>query len=67
MAMGRVANLVFNIFAKTLGGEPQAVFSFPPLFIIGMLLFAQLIAVGTGLYPALRAVKVNPLDALRYE
>lgn len=63
----QVANLVFNIFAKTLGGEAQSVFLFPPVLVVGMIIFAQLVAVATGLYPAYRAVKVNPLDALRYE
>lgn len=63
----KVANFVFNIFAQTLGGEPQTVFDFPLLFVISMIFFAQLVAIGTGFYPAYRAVKVNPLDALRYE
>lgn len=67
VGFSKVANSVFNIFAQTLGGEPQTVFDFPLLFVISMIIFAQLVAIGTGIYPAYRAVKVNPLDALRYE
>lgn len=41
--------------------------AFPIWLIIGCLLFALLVGACSGLLPAIRASKLNPVDALRYE
>jgi len=41
--------------------------SFPPILFIGCILFATLTGAISGVFPAYRASRVNPVDALRYE
>ncbi len=41
--------------------------AFPWWLIIGCLLFAVLVGAGSGLFPAIQASKLKPIDALRYE
>jgi len=67
IALGSIANSILNHFAKLAGADQASVFYFAPLFIIGMIIFASLVGLSTGLYPARRATKVNALDVLRYE
>lgn len=35
--------------------------------IIGAMFFSMVVGIGSGLYPAIRASKLDPVDALRYE
>lgn len=64
---GFAANWVINLLATRLGGNPVDIFDTPPLFVAAVIVIVFLVSVVTGVYPARRAAKINPLDALRYE
>jgi putative ABC transport system permease protein len=64
---GELANLGINLLAKNFGGQALNLF-YRPLWFIGVIITSSAI-VGfiTGIYPAHRASKLNPLDALKYK
>jgi len=64
---GELVNLVLNILAKNFGGRALDVFYSPMWFILFILGFSTFIGMITGLYPARRAGRLNPLSALRYK
>lgn len=65
--MGKIINIISNILAKTLGGEMISLFSTPLLFTVSMIAVSLVVGFLTGIYPAWRASKLDPLVALRYE
>ncbi len=62
-----MANSGFNLLARSLGGQPVDVFYTPLWFVIFILVFSTLVGLVTGVYPASRASRLNPLVALRYK
>jgi putative ABC transport system permease protein len=40
---------------------------FPWTLVVGCILFAFCVGAGSGIMPAIRASKLHPVDALRYE
>lgn len=65
--LGKLVNYVINILAKSVGGQPENLFVTPILAVAIITGFSILVGIATGIYPAKRAGKLNPLDALRYE
>ncbi|MFA6392339.1 MAG: FtsX-like permease family protein [Patescibacteria group bacterium] len=65
--MGRGVNYGINYLASKAGGEQVHIFTTPLWFVGTVIGIAFFVSVFTGLYPARRAGKINPLDALRYE
>jgi putative ABC transport system permease protein len=63
----RMAGFGFNFLAKTLGGKPVEMFFTPLWFVLFIIVFSTLIGFVTGIYPAIRASRLNPLVALRYK
>lgn len=62
-----VFNFGINKLAGSLGGNKVDLFYTPIEFIIMILIFSTTVGFLTGFYPARRAAKLNPLDALRYK
>jgi len=64
---GIVTNSLINRLAVKAGGDPVSLFSHPLWFTAAVLLFAFIVGLITGIYPAIRATRVKALDVLRYE
>lgn len=67
VGLGLTVNFVLNIVAGQFGGESVSLFSFPLWFLTFITLFSAAVGYLTGIFPARRASKLNPLDAIRYE
>ena len=65
--LGFVFNVGLNILASFLGGEAVKLFERPLWFIATIFVFSGIVGFTTGIYPAIRASKLNALDALRYK
>jgi len=60
--------LIMNILAGLVeDGHVVKIFYTPMLVLVEFLVFAMAIAFVTGFYPALRARRLHPLDAIRNE
>jgi len=60
-------NWGFNILAQSFGGVAVRLFSYPFWFIIFIIIVSTFVGFIGGLWPARRAEKMNPLEALRYK
>lgn len=65
--VGLVANGLLTVAASKFGGQSVAVFAYPLPFLAFIMIFSSLVGFTTGLFPARRAAKINPLDAIRYK
>ena len=65
--IGRVINFGTNIYLKRQGFPPEHIWSVPVWLVAGALGFSFLVSLVSGLYPASRAARLDPVKALRYE
>lgn len=67
LALDQLLELFINQVAIRYGGVVLELFQYPQFFLLSMVLYPIILSVLTGLYPAMRASRLNPLRALRYE
>jgi ABC-type antimicrobial peptide transport system permease subunit len=65
--IGRVINFGTNIYLKRQGFPPEHIWSVPVWLVAGAIGFAFVVSLLSGLYPASRAARLDPVQALRYE
>jgi putative ABC transport system permease protein len=66
-AIGRVINLGTNVYLRHQHLPPEKIWFVPWWLVIGAIAFAIVVSVLSGLYPASRAARLDPVQALRYE
>jgi putative ABC transport system permease protein len=65
--IGKAVTWGTNLYLHRQNLPPAHVFSVPWWLVLLAILFAVLVSLAAGLYPASRAARLNPVEALRYE
>jgi putative ABC transport system permease protein len=67
VGIGWTLNGALGVAASRFGGEAVSIFKYPIMFLLFIATFSAVVGFITGLFPARRAAKINPLDAIRYK
>lgn len=67
VGIGMFFNGLLSVAASKFGGESVSIFKYPFVFLAFITAFSGCVGFITGLFPARRAAKINPLDAIRYK
>ena len=65
--IGHLINFGTNIYLKRQHFPPAQVWSVPLWLVLGAIAFSVVVSLLSGLYPASRAARLDPVQALRYE
>jgi putative ABC transport system permease protein len=65
--IGRVINVGTNVYLKRQHFPPEQIWFVPWWLVLGAIAFAIVVSLLSGLYPASRAARLDPVQALRYE
>ncbi len=66
-ASGMLLDLGINVLASRFGAPAVQLFLAPTWFVLVIFVSSAVIGLCTGLYPSIRASRLNPLDALQYK
>ena len=65
--VSRIINRVINIYSARQGIPAFEYFAFPLWLFLGALGFSILVSLAAGVYPADRAARIDPVEALRHD
>jgi ABC-type lipoprotein release transport system permease subunit len=65
--IGRLINFGTNIYLKRQNFPPAQIWSVPLWLVLSAIAFSVVVSLLSGLYPAARAARLDPVQALRYE
>jgi putative ABC transport system permease protein len=66
-AIGRAIQFGTAIYLKRQGLNSPNIWTVPWWLVLGAIVFAVLVSLASGIYPASRAAQLDPVEALRYE
>lgn len=62
-----LSNFGLNFVAQRFGGQSLDLFYQPPWFVLFIIVFSTIVGFITGIYPSIKASRINPLSALSYK
>jgi putative ABC transport system permease protein len=66
-AIGRAIQIATMIYLKRQGVNAPNIWTVPWWLVAGAIVFSVVVSLASGMYPASRAAKLDPVEALRYE
>jgi putative ABC transport system permease protein len=65
--VGRIINFGANLYIQSQGGTPGTLFSLPLWLVCSSIAFSVVVSLIAGSYPAQRASRLDPIQALRHD